>query len=128
MKLGILQFELCIDGSKSLKDKRSVVKSLKDRLHREHMVSVAEVGAQEVWNMALLGLVCVSSDGGYLHGVLDNIVRKLQSLPEARLVDFRKDVLDSDQLAAGVADEDGRPLWTPSERRDGGDRPEKSNP
>ena len=44
MVVGILQFELLVPGATSLKDKRRVVKSVKDRLHREHLVSVAEVG------------------------------------------------------------------------------------
>src|ERR1041384_8063343 len=63
MVIGLLQFELVIHGSESLKDKRRVVRSVKDRLHREHMVAVAEVASQEVLNLAVLGLACVGSDG-----------------------------------------------------------------
>lgn len=119
MKVAILQFELLIDGAASLKDKRRVVKSVKDRLHREHMVSVAEVGDQEVWNRASLGLAGVSADGAYLHGVLATIVRKLQSLPEARLGGCESDVVDVADLG-GFTAEDGTPLWTEAERRDDG--------
>src|SRR5258707_366794 len=56
MMVGILQFELLIRGSESLKDKRRVIRSLKDRLHREHLVSVAEVGLLDNPRAARLGL------------------------------------------------------------------------
>lgn len=117
MKIGILQFELEVPDSRSLKDKRRVVKSLKDRLHREHMVSVAEVGALEVWNRAMMGLSCVSADGAYLRSVMSHVVDKLGTLPEATLVAYTMDVLDAEQ-SLPETDEDGRPLWTPDERRD----------
>ena len=42
MFIAILQFHLMIDGSSGLKDKRRVVRSIKDRLHKDHMVAVAE--------------------------------------------------------------------------------------
>lgn len=121
MKIGLLQVELNIPGSMSLKDKRRVVRSIKDRLHREHLVSVAEVGALSTWNVAALGISIVSADGGYAHAVLDNIVRKLHSHPEARLDNFLLDVVDVDQLRAGSLDDDGSELWTPDERRDAED-------
>lgn len=122
MKIGILQFELEVPDSRSLKDKRRVVKSLKDRLHREHMVSVAEVGALEIWNRALMGLSCVSADGAYLRSVMSRIVDKLGALPDATLVAYTMDVLDAEQSLPDT-DEDGRPLWTPEERRDELDGP-----
>ncbi|MFN0131800.1 MAG: DUF503 domain-containing protein [Phycisphaerales bacterium] len=85
MIVALLQFELLIRGSESLKDKRRVVKSLKDRLHREHMVSVAEVGRLESHTIALLGLACVGSDGRHLGQVLDHIMTKLHGLLDAEL-------------------------------------------
>lgn len=117
MKIGILQFELEVPHARSLKDKRRVVKSLKDRLHREHMVAVAEVGALEVWNRAMLGLVCVAADGAYLRSVMSRVVDKLVALPDAVLAAWSMDVLDAEQ-SLPETDEDGRPLWTPGERRD----------
>lgn len=118
MKLGILQFQLLIDSAEGLKDKRRVVKSLKDRLHREHLVSVAEIADQEVWNRATMGLAAVSASGSYLHGVLDAIVRKIESLPDARLSQVSSDVVDVADVLSDCA-EDGTPLWTEDERRDG---------
>jgi uncharacterized protein YlxP (DUF503 family) len=121
MKIGILQFEMEVPASQSLKDKRRVVRSIKDRLHREHMVSVAETGSLEVWNLATMGLSCVSSDGAYLRGVLATIVDKLNAWPDATLRSYAADVIDAEQ-SLPETDETGSPLWTPAERRDSDDR------
>lgn len=78
MVIGILQVELAIEHALSLKDKRAVVKSLKDRLHREHQVSVAEVEALEEHRRAVLGIAIVSNDVRYTQSVLDRILDKLR--------------------------------------------------
>jgi uncharacterized protein YlxP (DUF503 family) len=85
MVLGILQFDLVIPGSESLKDKRRVVRSVKDRLHRDHMVSVAEVGLLETLDVARLGLALVGSDGQRVGQTLDRILSKLSAWPTAQL-------------------------------------------
>lgn len=118
MHLAVLQFELLIRGAESIKDKRRVVRSVKDRLHREHMVSVAEVGLADSMNAARLGLAAVSSDARYLASVLDRILDKLRALPDAELGDYSRQVLHGDQLVGDFTDDDGTPLWTPEESRD----------
>ena len=55
MIVGIMQVELRIEWAKSLKDKRRVVSSLKDRLHRNHQVSVAEIAPLDQCAQAVLG-------------------------------------------------------------------------
>lgn len=117
MHIGILQFDLVIDGAQSLKDKRRVVRSIKDRLHRDHMVSVAEVDYLEVWNKAGLGLVACSRDAAYLQGVLEAIVKKLDTHPDARLDHYALDIVQAESVTADSVDENGKPLWTEAERR-----------
>ena len=79
MVIGILQVELTIEAAASLKDKRRVVRSLKDRLHREHQVSVAEVGTHDVHRTATLGIVLVSNEVAHCQGVLDGVLNKLRT-------------------------------------------------
>jgi uncharacterized protein YlxP (DUF503 family) len=98
MLLGILQFDLHIHDASSLKDKRRVVLSVKDRLHREHMVAVAEVAHQETLNLARLGLAMVGSDGKHVGQTLDRIVAKLRAIPDAELGDVSRQVLHASQL------------------------------
>jgi uncharacterized protein YlxP (DUF503 family) len=77
--VGVLQIELAIPGSFSLKDKRHVVKGLLDRLRRDFAVSAAEVDRQDVWNSAMIGVAFVSNDAkhaeSHLHKAL-NFVEK----------------------------------------------------
>lgn len=117
MKLAILQFELLIRGSESLKDKRRVVKSVKDKLHHEHMVSVAEVGLLDRIDAARLGLAAVGSDVSKLQSMMDRIVEKLRHLHDAELGDCRREIVDGDALAPDERSEDGSPLWTDQEKR-----------
>ena len=93
MIVGLLQFEMLIHGSASLKDKRRVVLSIKDRLHREHQASVAEIGLQDNMSAARLGLALVGSDGRYVGQVLDRIMAKLRAWPDAELGDCTREVL-----------------------------------
>ena len=125
MHIGILQFELLIRGAESIKDKRRVVKSVKDRLHREHMVSVAEVGLLDSMGAARLGLAAVSADAKYLASVLDRVVEKLRNLGDAELGDVSREILHGDQLVGEFTAEEGTPLWTPEEARDAGEGDEE---
>jgi len=84
--IAALQFELAIHGAESLKDKRRVVRSVKDRLHREHLVSVAETAALNTPSTAVMAVAAVGSDGKRLGTVLDTIVAKLMALHDAELV------------------------------------------
>lgn len=93
MVLGILQFELLIHDTESLKDKRRVVQSVKDRLHREHQAAVAEVDALETLNRAVLGLAVVGREGRRVGEVLDQITSKLRSLHDAELGDVSREIV-----------------------------------
>ena len=98
MYIGILQFELLIHDPESLKDKRRVVRSVKDRLHREHMVSVAETAALSDPSVAVLGLAIVSNSRAHIGTVMDKIVHKLRGLHDAVLGAVARDVLRGDRV------------------------------
>lgn len=117
MYVGVLQFELIIPWAGSLKDKRRVVRSVRDRLHREHLVSVAEVGSLDSWRTALMGAAAVSNSPQHLSGLFDRVLGKLAELPDAHLGEVSRHVLASDDLATTEIGEDGLPLWTEAERR-----------
>ncbi|MBS0196140.1 MAG: DUF503 domain-containing protein [Planctomycetes bacterium] len=93
MLIAILQFELLIHGAESLKDKRRVVSSLKDRLHADYQASVAEVGLQDLKHVARLGLAVVGSDGRYLGQVLDRITMQIRAIPGAELSDCSREII-----------------------------------
>jgi len=73
--VGLIVWELEIPGAHSLKEKRSVVKSLKERLHSRYRVAVAETGFQDVWQRAQLSAVTVSGEHRHVQEVLDELDR-----------------------------------------------------
>lgn len=116
MLVGILQIEVLIPGATSLKDKRRVVRSLKDRLHREHQVSVAEVDALDIHHVAILGLSMISNDAKHISATFDRVLKKVQATPDARLGDHQRDILDGHAAAASSASRLD-PDWTEDDRR-----------
>ena len=77
MIVGLCTIELQVPGSASLKEKRRVIKSVVDRVRDRFNVSIAEVDHQDSWQLATLAVVCVSTDRGYAHGLLERIVREI---------------------------------------------------
>lgn len=75
MPIAFLTLEIRIEAAQSLKDKRQVVRSLKDRLRAHFNVSVAELGASNLWNQATIGVVGVSDSRDYLDGLMKNVER-----------------------------------------------------
>ena len=87
MVIGVRSFELHLAAAHSLKDKRSVIKSLKDRLHNEFNVSVAETARHDAWQMAELTVCLVSVDKRHAESILEAVDRFVASNPACRVVD-----------------------------------------
>jgi uncharacterized protein len=77
MPIAFLTLELSIEAAQSLKDKRQVVRSVKDRLRTRFNVAVAELDATNIWNRATLGVVSVSDSRDYLDGLMKNVERQV---------------------------------------------------
>ena len=87
MVVGILTCELHVNGCSSLKEKRRLLKSLKDRLHDRFNVSVAETNHQDLWQRAELSCGVVATDRRQAQSVLSSAERLLESNGLARIVD-----------------------------------------
>ena len=74
MVVGVLQIELAIPSADSLKAKRQVLHSLKDRIRRNFNVSVAEVGENDQWQSWVLAVVVASSDKRFANKVLSKVM------------------------------------------------------
>lgn len=85
--IGVLTLELRLENSHSLKDKRSVVQSLKNRLRNKFNVSVAEIDAQDLWQRATLAAVTVSSSHAFAEKVLRSVEDEAVALLGAELAD-----------------------------------------
>ncbi len=93
MVVGICTVELHIPDSGSLKGKRQVIKSIKDRIRQNYNVSVAEIDGLDLWQKAVLGIACVGNEKRYINGVLDKIVGFLQDNHSIELLNYHIEFL-----------------------------------
>jgi uncharacterized protein YlxP (DUF503 family) len=92
MIVGSLRVRLLLREARTLKDKRQVVRSIKDRLRNSFNVSVAEVEAQDHRQLAVLGIAMVGNESRHVRSTLDQIVGALRGHPAAELLDFEIDL------------------------------------
>jgi uncharacterized protein len=85
--IGVIGWDLQIYEAHSLKDKRAVVKSLKDRLRAKLNVSVAETGQQDLWQRAELTVSVVATDGRQANSILDSADKLVAAEARARIID-----------------------------------------
>ncbi len=93
MVVGVLRVTLAIPDAMSLKDKRRVVKSIKDRLSARHNVSVAEVDLLDEHRQCELGIAMVSNDQRFTDSCLSKIVDEIRMARQASLVDYELEFL-----------------------------------
>jgi uncharacterized protein len=86
MIVGLCTVELFIPDGHSLKDKRRVLQSVKTRVRDKFNVSVAEVGEQDLWQKAILGVACVANESAHVNQVLDQAVNLIRTVPTIQLV------------------------------------------
>jgi uncharacterized protein len=93
MTIGVLQIELSVTDAMSLKDKRRVIKSIKDRIAHGHNVSIAEVDALDEHRRCVLGIAMVANDRRYVEGGLSKLVDFVRMVPQVSLLDFKIELL-----------------------------------
>ncbi len=92
MWIAVLQVHLLIPGSRSLKDRRQAVRSLKERLRARFDVACAEVGDLETWNRAALGVAAVGNEKPRLQDLVSEITRYVQNDPNVQVTGVDKDI------------------------------------
>ena len=92
MLIGSCWIEIRIPGVRSLKEKRRVVKSLKEQIRNRFNVSVAEVGALDSWQRAEIGICCVSNSRARSDQMLAKVVDKIHRDPRLQLIDYQTEV------------------------------------
>jgi len=92
MVVGVLRVEMLIPGALSLKEKRMILRSVKDRLKNNFNISVSEVDAHDKWQRAVLGIAGVSKDRKYLNGQLDKVIDFIETFRGIELVDYEMEL------------------------------------
>jgi hypothetical protein len=93
MTVGSCKIELRIPASDSLKAKRRVVKSLKDRVRGRFNVAIAEVDRLDDWQRATLGVACVSNDSRLVDATLSKVVNWIEVSGDVLVVDYEIDLV-----------------------------------
>jgi uncharacterized protein YlxP (DUF503 family) len=102
MTVGIARVTLFVAGSHSLKEKRSVLRRVKDLVRQKFNVSIAEVGENDVWQRAVLGLSLVGNDRRFVESSLDEVLSLIRA--KAEVLDVQKEMQtfnDADPLSVG---------------------------
>jgi uncharacterized protein YlxP (DUF503 family) len=96
--VGTLEVRLRVRESRSLKDKRQVIRSITDRLREQFGVAISEVDARDQWQLAVLGVAAVGDEYAAVKRTLDLIAQALRGHPVAEFLSCEQAVLRTDQL------------------------------
>lgn len=92
MVVGVCTIDLHLPGTGSLKDKRQILLSMKERIKKAYNVSIAEVDGNDLWQRAVLGVACVANEGRYVNQVLDGVLNAVRANPSVELVDYHTEL------------------------------------
>lgn len=87
--IGVLYVSLFIPLPQSLKEKRMILKSLKDKISLKFNVSIAEIGGQDKWQVATLGVAMIGNDQRYMDSCLSNILSFIESVGQVQIADHQ---------------------------------------
>ena len=102
MFVGVLRLSLSMVGARSLKDKRSIVRSFKERMQSRHRVSIAEVGMLDEPRRATLGVAVVSNEAAFCDQVLATVASAANCLPNALLTDRATEIVPFGEGGSGI--------------------------
>ncbi len=93
MIIGVVQFRLQFPGVGSLKEKRKILLSIKDRLKNKFNVSVAELEDNDIWQSGTLGAVIIANDRAYANAVLSKVSEMVNNRPDIIVNDIQMEWL-----------------------------------
>ena len=93
MNVGVCKLKIHIPESQSLKDKRSVVKSITARLQNQFNISIAEVDDNELWQIATIGVACVSNNNHRVDEILNSVIAVIEhNYPTIEIIEKETDI------------------------------------
>src|ERR1700752_3490196 len=104
MVVGVCRVTLMVSESHSLKEKRMVLRRIKDRVSNKFNCAIAEVGDQDNWQSAQLGFAVVSNEHGFTQSMVQKILTFIEELAVAKIVDDEQDFVQNgdEDLEVGV--------------------------
>jgi uncharacterized protein YlxP (DUF503 family) len=94
MNAGIFKIKIHLPENHSLKEKRRIVKSLMSRLRNQYNISIAEVDDHDLWQIATLGISCISNRNNHVDQTVNNIIKYIeQNYPELEIVHHEIEIM-----------------------------------
>lgn len=94
MNAGIFKIKIHIPENHSLKEKRRIVKSLMSRLRNQYNISIAEVDDHDLWQIATIGISCISNSNNHVDQIISNIIKYIeQNYPELEIVNHEIEIM-----------------------------------
>ena len=93
MIIGICTVELHIPDQGSLKGKRQILLSLKDRVRRKFNVSIAELDGHELWQRAVLGIACIGNEGRHVNRQMDHVMAMIRRMPSVEIIRYSTEMM-----------------------------------
>jgi uncharacterized protein YlxP (DUF503 family) len=94
MTLGVLTIHIHIPGCSSLKEKRSRIKPLLNRLHKEFNLSVSEIDHHDIWQSAVIGCALISTGNGHTQRILQKVLQWIEAnWPDISLIDDQIEII-----------------------------------
>lgn len=115
MIVGVCRITLQLEDCHSDKDKRSVLRRIKDRVHQKWNCAIAEVGDGDSWDTAQLGFVVLSNQRGYTQSQVQKILQFIDDLAFARITDDEQDFIDYGDGAVEDVSRGSYEHWEPAD-------------
>jgi uncharacterized protein YlxP (DUF503 family) len=94
MNIGACRIDIHLPESQSLKDKRRIIKSIITRLQNEFRISVAEVENLDTWQVATIGITCVSNHSGHAGDIINNAIDFIiQNYPQVQITNHETEII-----------------------------------
>jgi uncharacterized protein YlxP (DUF503 family) len=111
MVVGVCKVSLMISASESLKEKRAVLRHIKDKVQHKFNCAIAEIGDQDLLQSAELGFTVVSNEAGFTQSMVQKILLYIEDLAAAKVTSDEQDYIDYGDESL----EHGKGHWEPEE-------------
>lgn len=93
MLIGLCELIIYLPGCRSLKDKRSVIKSLNNKLRRKYNISISEIGFKNIWKKSMIGVSCLSDSKKIIDGTFDMIIKDIENNGMVELINYQISII-----------------------------------
>jgi len=92
MLVGVCELLIYLADCQSLKDKRSIIKSMKFHLRKKYNISISEIGQKDIWKKSTIGICCIADNRQIIDKIIDSVIKDIESNYKIELVNFQTSI------------------------------------